>query len=345
MWTELSSEIHMQNKEYWISHFSSSNQEILSTFLDLKMESCKDILEDLGSPYIDGVNYESAENRVFGFKDVVIKFYRPGRWSLEALEEELLFLEDIRDAGLSFVRPISKVGTWKGVMYIAFEKIQKPYVENRRVLDEQSVREMVHLVAQIHKVGIKRKAISRPCFNPEAMAMGCFEVIKREGFLPKSMHERYRFIIEELIKRIHSFGEIPTQRIHGDTYTGNILWKPSGPVFMDLDDFQVGPVAIDVKLLSFPWRLDSLPEDMDRRERREIQGQMVLKFYREINEFPEEWEKLFPLLSVYRDIQFDAWFCARWRQPGFAKNYENDDITAEKWWQQNIECLEELLVR
>ena len=177
------------------------------------------------------------------------------------------------------------------------------------------------------------------------MSWGCFEVIQREGYFPSSLFSRYEEVINQFVKKITSFKNIPVQRIHGDTYSGNILWKNNDPIFMDLDDFQVGPVAIDVKLLSFPWRLDTLPEEMERGERREVQSQMVLDFYREINNFPKEWEGIFPLLSIYRDIQFDAWFSARWSERGFAEKYEGDDITDEKWWFENLDGLEDLLDR
>ena len=52
---------------------------------------------------------------------------------------------------------------------------------------------------------------------------------------------------------------------------------------------------------------------------------------------------MFPLMSAYRDIQFDAWFSARWNEPGFAKNYEDDDITKAEWWIENMYALEGLL--
>ncbi|CBW26021.1 conserved hypothetical protein [Halobacteriovorax marinus SJ] len=331
------------SKQFWIDQFAPTDSELQSSFLNLNITDCKSTVEEIGFSSASGVSYDSAENRVFGFDEIVVKFYRPGRWSKEAIEEEFVFLKDLQDHGVSFVRPIGEVGTWKGLNYIVYERVARPYVDDRSILDEESVKRMVHTVAQIHKVGAKREASHRPFFNPKDMGEGCFEVIQRAGFLPTSQFKRYEDVISELVRKVASFGDIPIQRIHGDTYSGNVLWKGSHPIFMDLDDFQVGPVAIDVKLLSFPWRLDSLSEQMDRRERRAIQNEMVLKFYREVNDFPKEWEKLFPLLSVYRDIQFDAWFSARWNEPGFAKNYEDDDITQESWWLENLEGLEDLL--
>jgi Ser/Thr protein kinase RdoA (MazF antagonist) len=331
----------MTNAQYWINHFVPANSELQAVFLNLVPDDCKEILKKHDLSYVKGISFESAENRVFGFDTVIIKFYRPERWSFKAIEEELEFLEDLREADVSFVRPVGKVGTWRGVHYLVFEKIQQVISTDKKILNESEVREMVRLVAQVHDVGEKRIARERPSFDPEGMSTGCFEVIKRAGFLPESLHGRYQKVIDEFISKIAALGEIPVQRVHGDTYSGNVIWTSKGPVFMDLDDFQMGPVALDVKLLSFPWRLDTLSESMDRKERRRIQHQMVLDLYREFRSFPKEWEALFPLLSVYRDIQFDAWFSARWNDPGFASNYQDDDITTLDWWIDSIEALED----
>ncbi len=133
------------------------------------------------------------------------------------------------------------------------------------------------------------------------------------------------------------------QRINSDCTIGNIIWKDDEPIILDFDDFQVGPIAMDVKLLSFGWKLDTLSDELDPQERRKIQHELILKYYREVNEFKDEWEKLFPLMSAYRDIQFDAWFSSHWREPGFAKAYAEDDITQPHWWDEAIKGVEELL--
>lgn len=233
--------------------------------------------------------------------------------------------------------------TYKDIYYLITQRVPSAWPKERTVLDKESVKGMVHTVARLHEVGRRRKVIHRPFFNPRHMCEGCFEVIKRSGLLPQELESLYQNVLEKFISVTGQLPEVPLQRIHGDTYSGNVIWSPEGPVYMDLDDFQVGPVALDLNLLSFPWRLDSLSEEMDRRERRKIQHELVLELYREIGNFPKEQEKIFPFLSFYRDIQFDAWFCARWKDPGFAQLYSDDDITDSQWWKNNIEGLQQLL--
>lgn len=333
----------MSTHQFWIDHFSAPDPEIHQTFISLKPKDCHEVLAKMGISPLDGKAFESAENRVFGFGEIVLKFYRPGRWSLDAIKDEWQFLKDLSDANIPFVRPHGEVGTWRGLHYLAYQAVPTPFVEDKEVLSEEEVRKLVQVVAGLHEVGEKREAPARAQFDPKGMSEGCFEVIQRAGFLPSEYHRRYEIIIEELRKKIEAVGDIPLQRIHGDCYSGNVLWTNEGPLLMDLDDFQVGPVALDIKLLSFPWRLDSLAETMDRRERRKIQHQMVLDLYREHREFPKKFEALFPLLSSYRDIQFDAWFSARWREPGFAQNYPDDDITQKEWWNESLAGHEEIL--
>jgi Ser/Thr protein kinase RdoA (MazF antagonist) len=332
----------MDTRRFWNRHFSAPDVDldVLAAFVALTPLECADVLEIIGAPRAEGIAYESAENRVFGFGGVVLKFYRPGRWSLAALQDEVQFLDDLRDAGIPFVRPIGGVGTWRGIHYVAYEAIEQPFEMDPETLSEDAVRAMVRLVARIHDVGAERDAPNRPRFDAAAMCAGCFDVMCSAGFLPESLQRRYADAIDRLVGKVAALGEIPVQRIHGDCSSGNALWRADGPVFMDLDDFQVGPIAIDIPLLSFPWRLDTLPAEMDRRERRALQHQLVLDTYREVRPFDPKWEALVPLVRGCRDVTFDAWFSARWNEPGFAEIYDDDDITDPEWWRDSIEGLE-----
>lgn len=330
----------MNNENFWIDHFSCTDSEIHRRFLTLSKNDCREILKSLGMPRSDGIAFESAENRVFGFGDVVLKFYRPGRWSLEALQDEVEFLEDLRDSRVAFVRPVGNVRIWKDIYYIIFETISKSYTSAPEVLSEDAVRKLVQIVVRIHDVGVKKNATSRSPFDLKAMCTGCFEVIKKFGFIPKDLQRPYEEVIQALVAKIATIKDIPIQRIHGDSWIGNTMWDSNGPILMDLDDFSMGPVALDLRLLSHGWRLNTLPESMSRAECRAIQQELVLSFYRELRSFPKSWEVLFPLLSACRDIQFDAWFSARWLEPGFAENYPNEDLTDFAYWKSSLNELQ-----
>lgn len=324
----------------WIDQFTPTDEEIYCRFIAMRPDDCMDVLEELGAPRVRGMRLESPENRVFRYGGVVVKFYRPGRWSLDALQDELVFLEDLRAADIPFVRPIGGVGTWRGIHYLPFQAVPPPFETDPKVLSLPDVRKLVRTVARLHEVGAWREAPARPRFDARAMLEGSFEVIRRNSFLPQHLRARYWSAIHRLIAQVEAFGDIPVQRIHGDSYSGNALWGPQGPILMDLDDFQMGPVAMDIPLLSFPWRLDTLSEDMDRKERRAVQHRLVLDEYRAVRPFDATWEPLMPLTRGCRNVTFDAWLSARWNEPGFNEIYDDDDLLSDDWWTGSIEALE-----
>ncbi|MGB0454811.1 MAG: hypothetical protein ACPGJV_13965 [Bacteriovoracaceae bacterium] len=115
----------MSSKEFWINHFSKTFKEVLDTFLNLRPESCQEVLSLYGIKGQTGTIFESAENRVFGFEDLIVKFYRPGRWSKEALDEELQNNQEIKNCW-GQGKSIWQEGTW----------YNKPLSHNIKILQE-----------------------------------------------------------------------------------------------------------------------------------------------------------------------------------------------------------------
>jgi Ser/Thr protein kinase RdoA (MazF antagonist) len=328
----------------WTAHFTRPPAPTQDAFVHMDADGCAQILEQRGLPRAPVTQLESSENRVFLAGDVVVKAFRPGRWSREALLEEVVFLEDLRDAGVSAVRPIGTIGTWQGVHHLAYERIAPPYEEDRAVFGRADVERLVKLVADVHRVGASRDAPHRPRLEPVGMGRDLLEVIDARGYLPATVAGRYRAAVEAMCARLEGLLEgVPQQRIHADIGSWNVAWRGGEPVLMDLDDFQVGPVALDVRLMSFPWRLDTLPEGMDRKERRERQHELVASLYAEHHAFEPEWEALFKPTSMLRGVVFDAWFAHNWDEPGFKEHYPDDDITGEAYWLAGIEGLERWL--
>lgn len=330
----------MESEYFFCEQFSSGDDSTYNHFIALRPADCGEVLEEIGCPRQAGVRFESPENRVFGFGNVVLKFYRPGRWDLAALQDEWQFLEDLREARVPFVRPIGQIGTWRNMHYLAFERVPEPFRVDPETLTQPEVEALVWTIARIHDVGALRGADARPSFNVRAICEGCFETIRHHGYLTRDLVTRYRKAINAVAAIADDFGPIPMQRVHGDSYSGNALWRPDGPVLMDLDDFQIGPTAMDIPLMSFPWRLNNLPESMNRKDRRKFQHRLVLELYRQHRSFPEEWEALIPLTRACRNITFDAWMSARWNEPGFNETYEDDDLNDPNWWERSIESIE-----
>ncbi len=288
-----------------------------------------------------GESLQSAENRVFRFGDVILKFFHPRRWSPAALEEEHRFLLDLQEADVPAVRPRGEIDTWSGVHFAVYDAVPGPYREDPKTLTEADVRQYVHLLARLHGVGACRVATERGSFDVDGLGAGLVAAIVREGLIPNDLVGPYTRCVDALVAHTRPLLDgVPHQRIHDDPGSWNMLWRPSGPVMMDLDDFTMGPVAIDVRMLREPWRLDALPEAMGGPERRASQQRLVVDLYREHHAFPAEWERLFRPTGIFRAIRFDAWFSARWRQPGFAAHYPDEDPTAPSWWRKVVETFE-----
>jgi len=329
---------------YWMDHFFSTDSVALPRFLSLSADDCAPLLASLGLPVVPGITHESAENRVFGFGEVTIKFFRPGRWSLDALGDEANFLEDLVAAGLDVVKPIGRPATWQGMHYQLYETVAPPFDLDPKVLTPAQLRAHVHLVAEMHRVGAQRDAPHRPHLRPLETGAELLAVVRRGGYLPAELDARYADLVGQLCAWLAAeMDGVPTQRVHDDPGTWNVLWRPQGPLLMDLDDFNVGPVAIDLAIMDIPYRLSTLPADMPRAERRPLQRAKVLEFYREVADFPEEWERMFVPLRGMRGLFFDAWFSARWADPGFADCYPDDTLTEPSWWRDNLDRIEQLL--
>ena len=239
------------------------------------------------------------------------------------------------------MRPIGGVQVWQGLHHLAYERVERPYEEDREVFTQRHVEQLVDLTVALHEVGARREAPARPRLEPRAKVEGLLAVIERSGYLPAALDSRYRAAARGLAERLEGLLQgVPQQRIHADLGSWNVLWRPEGPVAMDLDDFQVGSVALDLRLLSFPWRLDTLPAELDRVARREQQSALILSLYRQQRAFPEAWEALMRPLGILRGVLFDAWFCANWSEPGFKAHYPDDDIEGEAYWLSGVEAVE-----
>ena len=76
---------------------------------------------------------------------ISLKVFRPSRWSREELEDEVAFLEDLREAGVRAVRPIGGIQSWKGLHHLAYELVPTPYEEDKPVFTHHEVEQFVDL--------------------------------------------------------------------------------------------------------------------------------------------------------------------------------------------------------
>jgi Ser/Thr protein kinase RdoA (MazF antagonist) len=274
------------------------------------------------------------ENRVYEVeledeRRLVVKFYRPGRWSRETILDEHRFLAELEAAEVPVIAPVdlgkgSTLEEIEGILYAAFPKVRG------RTLDEadaEGLRRLGRLIGRMHAIGAAGDAPHRPRLTVERYVHEPLEVLVAGGVVPAPLDGRYRDValrIAEVAAPLLTRAR--TQRIHGDLHWGNVLWPADGPVLLDFDDFVVGPPVQDLWLLA---RGNS-------EEARQARDQIV-EGYEVFREFDRATLALCEPLRALRIIYMSAWIARRWDDPSFRTGFPTFETSG--YWSAEYEAL------
>ncbi|MEI8348439.1 MAG: serine/threonine protein kinase, partial [Pseudomonadota bacterium] len=186
----------------------------------------------------------------FSPDSVIVKFYRPGRWSREAIKEEHQFLLELHGYGIPVIAPLVfddetlfECPT-TGFFYVLFPKMRGRLKDE---LNKEEIEQIGRLAARIHQVGSAGTFSHRPFFHPKNYIDVHFDHLSKAEFLPKTTVSHYLQLAKDLSALITPvFDHFKIQRIHGDLHRGNILWTSKGPWVVDLDDCAMGPREQDL---------------------------------------------------------------------------------------------------
>lgn len=257
----------------------------------------------------------SYENRVYqvGIEDakpLVVKVYRPGRWSNEQILEEHAFAHEIAEAEIPLIPPMEINGQtlheFSGFRFALFERrgghAPELDLENTRVW-------LGRFLGRMHSVGAEKPFHSRPELTIESFGYDPVKELLEGQWLPPHLETAFSSLADDLLvsieasfKRAGKFNKI---RLHGDCHPGNILWR-DGPLFVDLDDCRSGPAIQDL------WMLLS-------GDNHEMAGQMkdVLEGYTQFHHFNRRELNLVEALRTLRMLHHAAWLAKRWQDPAF----------------------------
>ena len=273
------------------------------------------------------------ENRVYeveleGGARVVAKFYRPGRWSREAILDEHRLLAELADAEIEAVRPLalgpSTLGEVDGILYAVFPKVRGRMLDE---LDAEGRRRIGRTIGRMHAVGAARTAPHRPRLDMARCVHEPLEVLAAGGFIPDGFAARYRDVARRIADTAaETLAAAPAQRIHGDLHPGNVLWGSDGPILVDLDDLVMGPPVQDIWLLA---RGDT--EDA-RRAREDL-----LEGYEVFREFDRATLRLCEPLRALRIVYMSGWIARRWDDPAFPTAFPA--FRSAGYWAQEYEVL------
>ncbi|NCC53803.1 MAG: serine/threonine protein kinase [Spartobacteria bacterium] len=289
---------------------------------------CSNICRPLNS-YINRVYEVQMEDG-----DAVIpKFYRPGRWSREALQDEHDFMLELHHEEIPVIPPIrgedgATIFEHGHTYFTIFEK------KGGRICDEPSHeqwRELGHLLGRVHLVGAQHPPRDRVQLTPEACSIEQIDYILSSGFVTRDHRNAYEQAARETIKLIIPlFDGVDLIRIHGDCHRQNIIHRPEESFYMiDFDDMALGPAIQDVWML-LPGRLQDSVVEMDH----------FLEGYETFTELDKTQLRLIEPLRAMRFIHFTAW-CVRQAADGGFTRLSPGWGESSYWQQETRELIKE----
>ena len=280
----------------------------------------------------------SYENRVYqvGIEDdvpIIAKFYRPNRWSDEAIAEEHHFAMELAAQEIPVVEPMlidaATLHTHKGYRFALYRRQGGHWPE----LGTQQEREWIgRFIARIHAVGSTRPFSHRPQLDIDSFGHTSVQFLLEHDFIPAHIKIAYRTLTDDLLQQIISAydnaGNVQTIRLHGDCHPGNILWTDDGPHFVDLDDCRTGPAIQDI------WMLIS-------GDRHEMQTQLIdiIEGYLQFHDFDHRELLLIEPLRTLRILHYAAWLARRWEDPAFPRAFPW--FNTARYWEEHILALRE----
>jgi Ser/Thr protein kinase RdoA (MazF antagonist) len=282
----------------------------------------------------------SYENRVYqvGMEQgppLIVKFYRPGRWSDAAIHEEHGFALELVAAELPIVPPMVREGRtlfeYEGFRFALFERRGGRWPE----LGSATEREwMGRFLGRIHMVGRRQRFRHRERIEIGRLGEDSCEFLLSEGWIPPHLEAAYESLSRDLLDAVSETFEmtrgVAEIRLHGDCHRGNVLWTDEGPHFVDLDDCVMGPAIQDL------WMLLS----GNRRDMGEQLAQL-LEGYSQFADFDHREVVLVESLRTLRMINYSAWLARRWSDPAFPAAFPW--FIEPRYWENQVLALREQL--
>ncbi len=280
------------------------------------------------------------ENRVYDLRledgsHIVAKFYRPERWTRDAIADEHRFLADLREAEIPVCTPLAFPDgeTLREIEGIQFAVWSRTGGRAPDELDDSQIAILGRTLARIHNVGAAGSAPNRATLDAASAAHAPLEFLEQGDFLPAPVARRFRDCVVEVADLYENWSaNVPSHRIHGDCHLGNILHGTNGWFFLDFDDFVVGPAVHDIWMM-----LPGRDSEGDR------QRMLLIDAYREFREFELSWLRLVEPLRAFRFVFYAAWIAKRWRDPAFPSAFPHFGTT--EYWETETRDLEELVGR
>lgn len=280
----------------------------------------------------------SFENRVYAVtledgRQIVAKFYRPGRWTREQILEEHRFLEDLvlAEVPVSPVLPFPDGTTLRAIEGIWYCLHARLPGRTPQEIDAAEAERLGMVVARIHLIGALREAPTRLRIEAEALVRAELRWLDGAGIVADAYAARFLdaglAVAAVLDRRLHG---VEMHRIHGDFHLGNLVSSEGAFSVLDFDDMVMGPAVQDLWLIA-PGR------DPYYRRLREA----FLEGYEQFRAFDRTSLELIEPLRGLRMIRYAAWLARRWHDPLFQATWPH--FGTQDYWRDETEALEEVV--
>lgn len=276
--------------------------------------------------------HASYINRVYELQDesgefIVAKFYRPGRWSRQALEDEQRFIIDCKAEELPVISPLRLqsghlLGSCEAINFSVYPRCGGRLVDEYN--DDQWL-ELGRLLGRVHGVGALGEAPGRNRLHPQHTTRHQIDELVQGELIPNSLRAEFQRFGSELLELITPlFKNIRMIRLHGDCHSGNLIYRPGESFYIiDFDDMVVGPPVQDL------WML--LPDTMEE-SRYELE--LLLEGYETFSPFDRATLKLIEPLRAMRYIHYISWCAKQYLEDG--ATLVNESFGSFTYWQQEI---------
>ncbi len=281
----------------------------------------------------------SYENRVYriGLEEgppVVVKFYRPGRWTDAQILEEHDFTRELAAAEVPVVPPLVVSGDATLMHQGKYRYSLYPCVGGRppELDNPEQLRRMGTFLARLHNVGEQSVFSERPQINPVTFLREPGDYLLGLDLLPGELVSAFSSLFEDIAVRVdHCYeraGKLDLIRLHGDCHQGNILWRDEVPAILDFDDARSGPAVQDL------WMFLS-----GDREYMTARLDDLMKGYRLFRAFNPAELHLVEALRCMRMVHHAAWLARRWNDPAFPIAFPY--FNSQRYWEDLILGLRE----
>lgn len=288
-------------------------------------KACSNICRPLNS-YINRVYEVVLDNE----EAVIAKFYRPGRWSIEALEEEHQFMKECVEQEIAVVAPFEGAGgdtllEFNGMHYCVYPKM------GGRICDEpnpEQWKQLGRLIGRMHATGHQEASQHRVTLDVNHVQEQV-EFIEKSKLLEGASLDGYADVCDELLDLIEeAFEQVELQKIHGDLHHQNIIYRPDEQFYLiDFDDMAMGPTVQDLWML-LPGRVTDCQTELND----------FLEGYRLFHTFRESDLLLIEPLRAARMIHYTAWCARQIKDGGFTRLIP--DWGSERYWSEHIRDLQ-----